>query len=111
MVFIQPKKGVADEEIADFPTAIVEDEGAPIGMLAAARIGMLIQMRTVEVAQTMPITRKMGRHPIEEDTNAALMQGVNQIHQILRRAKTASRSVVTDCLITPGSIERMFSQR
>jgi hypothetical protein len=32
------------------------------------------------------VSRKMGRHPIEDDTDVVLMQRVDEKHQVLRRA-------------------------
>jgi hypothetical protein len=42
-------------------------------VLALARIGVLVEMRAIEVAKAVAILRKMRRHPIEENADARLM--------------------------------------
>ena len=44
VVLVEPEQGVGDEEVADLVAAVVEDQRAPVAMLAAARIGMLVQV-------------------------------------------------------------------
>ena len=34
VVFVEPEEGVADEELADFVTAVIKNERAPVGVLA-----------------------------------------------------------------------------
>src|SRR2546421_11534069 len=58
MILVEPEHGVAQQEIVNFPAAIVEDERAPVGMLSLARVGMLVEMRSVEISQTCFVLRK-----------------------------------------------------
>ena len=50
VVFIKPKQGVADEEVADFVAAVIENECVPVRMLALPRVGVLVEMGAVEIA-------------------------------------------------------------
>ena len=50
----------------------------------------------------------MARHPIEDDSNPALMQMVHKPLKILRRAVTARHSVKSGDLIPPGFIQGML---
>src|SRR5437588_1163372 len=80
-------------------------------MESLSRIGMLVEMRAVEIRKAMLIRREMRRHPVEYDADAVLMQDVDHVHQILRRAVTAGGCKKACDLITPRSIERMLHHR
>ena len=55
-------------------------------MKALARVGMLEQMGSVEVGEAVLVSREVGGHPVEDHTDAALVQVIHQIHEILGRA-------------------------
>src|SRR5713226_5579688 len=46
--------------------------------------------------------------PVQDHSDAILMQAVNEVHEILRRAVATRRSKVTSSLITPRTIEGVF---
>ena len=48
VIFVEPEQRVGEQEIAHFVAAVVEDQRAPVGMLALPRIGMLVEARAVE---------------------------------------------------------------
>ena len=48
VIFVQPEKRVREQKILHFVAAVVEDQRAPVGMRALARIGVLVEMRAVE---------------------------------------------------------------
>ena len=52
----------------------------------------------------------MGGHPIENHPDAALMEQVNQEHQILGRAVAARRRIVTGRLVTPRAVKGMLHE-
>ena len=54
--------------------AVVEDRAVPIRMEALARIGVLVEVRAVEVCQAVLVGREMRRHPVEDDADAAPVQ-------------------------------------
>src|SRR5258708_39361992 len=108
MVFVKPEQGIADQKTLDLMASIVEHEGIPVRLLGLPRIGVLIKMRTIEIAESGFVFRKMGGNPIQDDADPVLMKVVDQIHEVGRRAEPARRSEVTDYLIPPGAIEGMF---
>jgi hypothetical protein len=61
---------------------------------------MLIQMRAVEVRQPILVVGEVRRHPVEDDSNVVLMQVVDQVHEVLRRAKARAGSVITRYLVS-----------
>jgi len=70
-----------------------------------ARIRMLIEVRAIEEAQPMGVIGKVRRHPIENHPNAMLVQGIDEIHKVLRRAIATCGSKETRGLVTPGTVE------
>ena len=54
--------------------AVVENVAVPLGMVALARIGMLVQMGAVEIGEAVLVAGKMGRHPVEDDADFVLVQ-------------------------------------
>jgi hypothetical protein len=59
MVSIQPKKSATDEEAPHLVPSIIEDKTAPIGMQALLRVGMLVDMRSIEESECMLICGKV----------------------------------------------------
>src|SRR5690242_11281167 len=101
MIFLQPVDGIADQIRLHLAAPEIKDKTVPIRLHALARIGMLVQMRTIKVSEAMFIRWKMRRHPIENHADALLMQLIDKIHKILRRAITAGGSKLPDRLIAP----------
>ena len=48
---LEPVQGVGDEEVADLVAAVVEHERPPVGVLALARVGVLVERGAVEAGQ------------------------------------------------------------
>ncbi len=68
-------------------------------------------MRAVKIRQPMLIGREVRWHPVQNHGDAALMQVVHQIHEILRRAIARGRCEIPGGLISPGTVERMLHHR
>src|ERR1041385_5258543 len=80
-------------------------------MEALARIGVFEQMRAVEIREAVLVGRKMRRYPIEDHADAVLVQHVDEVHEILRRAVAARRREKSRALVAPRAIERMLHDR
>ena len=89
MILIEPEEGIADEEIPHFVAAVVEDERAPILVFGLAGVGVFVQVGAVELGQTMRVLGKMAGNPVQNDANAALVEGLSQL--TVRSAETARR--------------------
>ena len=61
VIFIEPEQGASQQEILDFGTAVIEDRRAPVGMLSQARVGVFVQVRTVEQGQAVGVVGEVGR--------------------------------------------------
>jgi hypothetical protein len=57
--FAEPPERAGDEEIAHFVAAVVENVGIPVGMIALARVEMLVQRGAVEAAERERVLGKM----------------------------------------------------
>src|SRR5439155_24020663 len=67
VILVEPEQGIADQEVADLPAAVVENERAPILVFAEARVGVFVEMGAVEEAQAVLVARKVRGYPIEDD--------------------------------------------
>ncbi len=93
MKFAQPEQRVRNQEISHLVAAVIEDVGAPVGMLAFARIEMFIERGTVKAPQRKCIFRKMRRHPIHNHADPFLMKMIDKKTKIIGRAEAGRWSV------------------
>src|SRR5205814_10162514 len=107
----QPEERVRNQELAHLVAPVIEDQRAPIPMLAHARVCMLIQCSPVEVHQSVRVFRKMRRHPINDYADSLLMAAIDEVHEIFGRPEAGSRSIIADDLITPGAGEWVLHHR
>src|SRR6516162_810915 len=108
MILVQPEQGITDQETPDFVSPVVENKSVPVRMFSFSRIGVLVKVRPIEIAETRLILRKMSRNPIQNHANFVLMKIVHEILEVVRGPKSACRGEVTRCLVSPGAIEGMF---
>ena len=111
VILVQPEQGVGDEEVADLVAAVVEDQRAPVAMLAAARVGVLVEGRAVELPQAVAVAGEVGGHPVEDHADVVLMAVVDEIHEVLGRAVAAGGREVAHGLIAPTRRQRMLADR
>ena len=67
---LQPEQRVGDQERADLVAAVVEDQRAPVAMLALARVGMLVERGAVEEDEAVRILGEMRGHPVDDHADA-----------------------------------------
>ena len=108
MHVLDPEERIRDQEVLDLRSAVIEDLRAPVRMLALARILVLILRISVEVRQSALILREMRRHPVEDDADSVVMEIVDHLRELLRRAVAGRRSEISRDLIAPGPVERML---
>ena len=111
VVAVEPEHGARHQERAHLVAAVVEDAALPLGVEALARVGVLEEMRAVEVAEAVLVVREVRRHPVEDDADAALVQAVDERHEVLRRAVARAGREVAGGLVAPRSVERMLGDR
>ena len=108
VILVDPEERVRQQKILDFVAAVVENQRAPIGMLAEARVGVFVEMRAVEKGEAVRVAREMRGSPIEQHADAFLVALVDEIHEIFGRAVAAGDGEVADGLIAPRGVERML---
>ena len=80
-------------------------------MKSQPRIGVFKEVRAVKERQGMCISREMRGHPIQNHADALLVQVIDEIHEILRRAVTAGGRKKAGGLIAPGGEKWVFGNR
>src|SRR5271167_537166 len=74
MKFFKPVLRAAQQKTPHFVAAEIENEGVPFGMEALARIDMLVERAAVETPEPKRIRREMCGSPVENHSDAILMQ-------------------------------------
>src|SRR5260370_32984431 len=111
VIFVEPKKRVTDKKIADFVAAKIENERAPILLLALSRVHVFVEICAIEFGQRVSVLWKMRRHPIHDDADTGLVTFVGEMAEFIGRAEAAGRRVIICDLITPGTFEGMLGNR
>ena len=94
MELAEPVEGVGDEEVAHLGAAVVELEGAPVGVLGPLRVGVLVERPAVEAGEGPLVLGEVGGHPVDDHADAALVQVVDEPAEVVRdrRSGTWARS-------------------
>ncbi len=83
VVFLEPEQGIGDQEVSDFVSPEVEDHRPPIGMLALSWIFMFVQRRPVKSTKPVVVLRKVGWHPIDNNSDPILMAVIDEVHEVI----------------------------
>ena len=67
---LDPVQGAGQEEVAHLVAAEVEDERAPVGVLALAGVGVLVEGGAVEAGEGPVVLGEVGRHPVDDHADA-----------------------------------------
>ena len=108
---LQPVVGAGQQEVLHLVAAVIENERPPVGVLAPARILVLIQGGAVKPGQGVGVSRKMRGHPIQDHPDAATVEVVDKKAEVIGAAETLGRSEITRGLVAPGVIERVLGDR
>ncbi len=111
VILVEPEARARGEEGAHFIAPVIEDRARPLGVVALARVGMLVEMRAVEKAEPVLVPGEMRRYPIEDHADVRLVQHVDHVHEVLRRAVAGGRREIAGGLVAPRAVERMLHDR
>ncbi len=70
-------------------------------MEAETRVGVLVEVSSVEIGQSVRIGREVGGHPVEDHAYPCFVQSVDQQHQVLGIPVPSGRSEIAGRLIAP----------
>ncbi len=88
---VDPVKGVAIKEVGDLVPAEIVDRRVPVRMKALARIGVLVERRSIEVRQPLRVGREMRRDPIDDHAETGRVRLVDKSGEPRRFAESARR--------------------
>ena len=59
----------------------------------------------------MSVGRKVGRNPVDNDSDPRRMKDFHEFHEVMRRTKSACGSKIARGLVTPRAIKRELVDR
>ena len=108
VVLAQPEQRVRDQEVADLVAAEVEHQRAPVGVRAAARIGVLVQRGAVEPRERELVAREVRGNPVEDHADAARVHPLDEPAAARPGAPNARTGrEVPGHLVAPRAAERV----
>ena len=110
VVPVEPEVRARQQEAAYLVAVVVEDQALPVGVEPETRIGVFIEVRSVELRERVLVIREMRRHPVEDDPDATLVQVIDERHEALRRSIARRGRKVARCLISPRPVEGVLHQ-
>ena len=111
VVLLQPEERVGEQEAADLGAPVVEDERAPVAVLALPRIGMLEERGAVEPGEPVGVLGEVARHPVEDDADVVLMARVDERLEVRGRPEAARRREEARDLVAPRRRVGMLHDR
>jgi hypothetical protein len=108
---VEPVQRVGDQEVLDLLAPEVEHQRAPVGLLAAARVGVLVERAAVEAGQRPLVAREVRRHPVDDHAVAVLVQVVDEVAEVVGTAEARGGRVVGRHLVAPRATERVLGHR
>ena len=103
---VEPEHRARQQEAADLVAPVVEDEAVPVGVVALAAVGVLVEVRPVEVGEPVLVGREVGRNPVEDDPDPPLVERVHEVHEVLGGAVAAGGGEVARGSGSPTSRRR-----
>ena len=108
MVFFHPVYGVGNEEIVYLILAVIKYLGSPVRVFPFSGIGIFIERFSVKFREAVRIPRKMGRNPVQDDSDSFFVHVIDKVHEFLRRSVAGGRGEIAGDLIPPGAVVGML---
>src|SRR5438270_9886641 len=86
VVAIQPGDCVGEEKRLHLAATVIEDVRSPVRVFPLPWIGMFVESGSVEAAEGMSVLGEVRRYPVEDDADAGSMTGIDEVHEVFRRA-------------------------
>src|SRR5262249_60751495 len=78
VVLLEPEQRVRQEEVADFVAPVVEDQRAPVAVLALPWVGVLVERGAVEAREAVRVFGKVAGNPVEDDADPRLVAAIDE---------------------------------
>ena len=111
VVLFQPEAGGGEEKALHLGPAVVEDPGAPGGVLPLVGIAVLIAVGAVEFVEALSVLAEVGGHPVQQHQDAVFMHVVHEPHEVLGRAEPGGWGEVPGALVAPGVVQGVLRHR
>ena len=111
VVLLQPVQCAGNEEALHLVAAEVEHHGAPLLVLAALGVGILVAGLAVKIVQAELVFGEVGGHPVHDDADACGVHLIHKGHKVLGGAVAAGGCKIAGDLIAPAAVKRIFHHR
>src|SRR5271156_6528231 len=111
VILRQPVVRTGEKKGANLIAREIEDVGIPLGLKSFARVEMLVERGAIEPPEAESVGGEMRRHPVEDDSDAALMERIDQISEIVGSTEARGRGEIAGDLVSPGASKRMLHDR
>ena len=111
VVLLQPEHGRGEQEGADLVPAQVKHLGAPVRVLPLPGVGVFVGGCTVEVVQAEGVPGEVGGDPVQNDAYPGLVELVDEVFQVIGRAKAAGGREIAGDLVAPGGVQGVLHDR
>jgi hypothetical protein len=98
---LEPVQRVGHQEVAHLRVAEVEDQRAPVHLLAEAWIGVLVERLPVEAGEGPFVLREVAGNPVHDHADAGRVQAVDEVLEVVGMPEAAGRGVVPGHLVAP----------
>ena len=106
--FIEQEAGGRDEEGKHFVPAVVKAAGAPALVFHPVPLAALVKRLSVKLIEAVRILGEVRGHPVEDDADPRIVEGIDERHEIFGRAEAGSHGKVARHLIPPRTVEGEF---
>ena len=108
VTLLQPEAGGGEEEALYLGPAIVEDPGAPGGVLPLVGIAVLVTTAAVKLIEPVGVLAEVGGNPVENNGDAVFVHVVHKPEEILGGPVPGGGGKITGALVAPGAVEGML---
>ena len=81
---LEPVEDVGPPDVAHLRAARVEDVGVPVRVVSSAGVRVLVQRLSIKPCKGKGVLGEMGWHPVQQDADTVLVQGVHQVTEVVR---------------------------
>ena len=104
MEVLDPRERARGEEVAHLVAPVVEDQRAPVPVLALARVRVFVERGAVESREAVGVLGEMARDPVENHADAGAVQRIDERPEVVGGAEAAGRREEPGDLVAPRSV-------